>query len=726
MSVEEYKKNVGFIGGLSLLASSIAGPGVLQIPAVFQEAGYGVPTFLFIIIMVLAAFSCLFLLEAMSLFPGNQNFERNIEFTVLVHHFYGKGWYYLMHIVLYGSIQCYNIASIIQAIQAFDVFLVKALGGTCGIYLSAHEGSFGCVTEVGKGNSPFGDSFMLLTFGGIILLLFIIPLCNMDLNDNMFIQWLSCAYLIVVVVIWCIMSFFSGRALTTSFWAPSSYSKLDDPMQLRKGSYQNVVGAVLFNYTLANTIPSWVNVKHKSISIQKTVWVACIASTFAYLFTGWFGAAGFYIQDGSNLMSAVSLSLGATYPNATINSSGDPIINFIPVHPGWKSVVDIINGTYPFLILVTSIPVAFVIVKLNLVSSHLCSNSVATFWSIFFPFLVVIPLQTGDMITVFANWTSIIFQSLCNFIAPFMIYIYLHKRNLVMQQSVIDELDNLDVMATIKKNNENDDDDFDYIYHLAHADLSRLPKRDPFAIPIVVKGPGLPQIKTGSELSCAESTPSNKEKKARKRALALSGEPDTLTTKLMRHRLQRGSLQAEGLGFEHNSERGGGSRMDLKHGVSGDLGSTLGSNFAINVTHSPNRRGSYMSHTNQDPMDRRVSAASLSGRGKIYPGSECDGFSVMSYTTSQMLLSQGSSMMSEDLLNMEPGFRALPEWASKRVHPKIVAWTCLIVMGLASVGVFIINLIDVSNKSHCNLDTLNTYHRADPFEYPSAYIMNCI
>jgi hypothetical protein len=64
-------------------------------------------------------------LEALTKFPGNENFEvdilflnhqRNVEFTVLIHQFYGRNWYYLIHIILYGSLQSFNIASIISAI----------------------------------------------------------------------------------------------------------------------------------------------------------------------------------------------------------------------------------------------------------------------------------------------------------------------------------------------------------------------------------------------------------------------------------------------------------------------------------------------------------------------------------------------------------------------------------------------------------------------------------
>jgi hypothetical protein len=43
---------------------------------------------------------------------------------------------------------------------------------------------------------------------------------------------------------------------------------------------------ILFNFTLANTAPSWVNISHKSVPIQKTLWVSTFLSTFFYIFVG--------------------------------------------------------------------------------------------------------------------------------------------------------------------------------------------------------------------------------------------------------------------------------------------------------------------------------------------------------------------------------------------------------------------------------------------------------
>ncbi|KAJ3032977.1 hypothetical protein HDV00_006886 [Rhizophlyctis rosea] len=193
-----------------------------------------------------------------------------------------------------------------------------------------------------------------------------------------------------------------------------------------------------------------------------------------YLLIGWFGGAAFPMP-GSNLISAIQAS-------DSVSSAG-------------KAVNNIVSITYPILVLLTSIPVSMIIVKLNLVSSRICSKGWASFWATWLPFAIAIPFQTGNWVTIFANWTSLVFQSLCNFVAPFLVYLYLHKRNLVMQESVIEELEFLELDSNLKKYRE-DDDDFDYCYHLPHADLTRLGIRryNPF-------GPSQSSLPTGPQMT---------------------------------------------------------------------------------------------------------------------------------------------------------------------------------------------------------------------------------
>ncbi|KAJ1341729.1 hypothetical protein BSLG_003689 [Batrachochytrium salamandrivorans] len=185
------------------------------------------PTLAFIIIGILTGFSCLFVLEACSIFPGNDRFQRNIEFTVLVHQFYGRNWYYVMIFILYGSLQSTNVASIIGCAQVFDNILIRITGVTCGYEIAPANG-FICVNSPGSGNSPFGDNFMLGTFGYLITGLFIVPLTRVNLNDNILLQLILFLGTLVVQSI--------SNGLNTS------------NMPLIGSSQSGTIGNVLFNF----------------------------------------------------------------------------------------------------------------------------------------------------------------------------------------------------------------------------------------------------------------------------------------------------------------------------------------------------------------------------------------------------------------------------------------------------------------------------------------------
>lgn len=105
----------------------------------------------------------------------------------MVHQFYGRRWYYLFLLILYGSLQSTNVASIIGAAQIFDSLFVGLFGATCGWGISPIAGLY-CVTEVTNTNSPFGDNYMIGSLGLLVTMAIIIPMTQVDLNDNMLLQ----------------------------------------------------------------------------------------------------------------------------------------------------------------------------------------------------------------------------------------------------------------------------------------------------------------------------------------------------------------------------------------------------------------------------------------------------------------------------------------------------------------------------------------------------------
>ncbi|KAJ1485705.1 hypothetical protein T484DRAFT_1792573 [Baffinella frigidus] len=68
----------------------VAGPGMLVLPRVFQEAGWVVPTLVLIFICIGSSLVTLFLIDAMARIPGNSEFQKRIEFVNVFEHYWGK------------------------------------------------------------------------------------------------------------------------------------------------------------------------------------------------------------------------------------------------------------------------------------------------------------------------------------------------------------------------------------------------------------------------------------------------------------------------------------------------------------------------------------------------------------------------------------------------------------------------------------------------------------
>ncbi|KAJ3323866.1 isopentenyl-diphosphate delta-isomerase idi1 [Boothiomyces sp. JEL0866] len=397
----------GFVGSVSVLITSITGPGIVLIPTVLQSAGWLFPVVMFIVIGILSGLAALFVVEAASRFPGNENFE------------------------------------------IFDSLFVSLFGGTCGYGISPISG-FYCVTQVVSSNSPFGDNYMLVTFGFLVCAGMIIPLTAMNFNDNMFLQFVSLLYNFLFLITLCFTA---------------AYQKYI-PISAISDSTSTVIGQVLYNYTLANTIPSWMNVKHPQVNPKKefrhfSTYPSALLVTLNNL-----GGIAYDISNSSNLLQAM-------YSDPKLSEASF----------AWMSIIYFI---FPILTYVTSIPIAMLVTKLNFLAAKLLSPGPATFYSVYLPFLIAIPMQTGSWISYFGTYTSLTFQSCCNFFAPFLIYLFLSKRKTELAQSVLDELEFLDLSAGIKKTHL--DDDFDYIYHLPTANPERIIPRDPFRAKDAVGG----------------------------------------------------------------------------------------------------------------------------------------------------------------------------------------------------------------------------------------------
>ncbi|KAG9297692.1 hypothetical protein G9A89_011207 [Geosiphon pyriformis] len=363
----------------------MTGPGLVTIPLLFQNAGWLLSIIVFVVVTLLSGTAALLLCEALSKVPGNEKFQRKIEFSYLSEILVAnrtKRW--IIQIVLFISIQSVNIAAIILSSQSMDSLLLSLAGHTCGVGIYPRYGIF-CVNSHGPQNSPFGNDFMLVTAGFLITLAMVVPLGLMDLVDNVRVQI--------------------------------------DLVPLIGKDQSQLIGTVLFNYAFIITVPSWVNDLRPDVSIRKSIWYSTLISTLAYVILGIFGGMSFQMNINSNIIAA-------------INESNE------------RSVVSITTTyLFHFAVLITSIPVFTIVVRYNLLRGGYCGKGTATFLSTVLPWIIVIPFQTGSWLNALMNWSSLIFTSSSNFLLPFYLF-YLSQTSLELKEKSEDIKSQSDKLET--------------------------------------------------------------------------------------------------------------------------------------------------------------------------------------------------------------------------------------------------------------------------------------
>ncbi|KAI7851551.1 hypothetical protein BDC45DRAFT_428038, partial [Circinella umbellata] len=393
-------KGIGSFGAVALLVSSMTvslfnifycsiidslcqkGPGLSTIPAMFQQAGWLAPMFVFAAIGLLSTFSALFIIEALSSIRGNENFQAKVEFTTIAQLILGKKYHYFFQLILFLALQAVNIASIILAAQTLDSMLLTLFNGTCGLGIS--PGRWFCISERSVlGNSPFSsDDYYIFTFGYLVTAAMVMPLGFFSLVENIYVQIISFIVLSGVLIQWIIA--FGQEGLVT------------ERLPVSGPDSSLVLGIVIFNYSYITTIPTLVNDLKPTVSIHRTLAISVIISTIMYIFLGVFGAMAYEMNASSDILSILS-SQGTTASLVT-------------------------TYLFPICALVTSIPVFTIVIRTNLTRGDICNRPWAIFWSNILPWLVCIPLQTKDYVGMIQNWSSLFFQSTINFILPFILY----------------------------------------------------------------------------------------------------------------------------------------------------------------------------------------------------------------------------------------------------------------------------------------------------------------
>jgi len=320
-------KKIGWLGSWSLLFNNITGPGMISLISVYITCGWLPATALLVVVGLISAQVSVYLIDAMQMVPGNENFEKRVELMYLAKRYLGRPLYWLSMFFFLLNMQLNNIGSIIVSTQQMDWTIMA-----CGVPSYALElaPNFTFVATKNQtanlDDSPFGDAYVI-SIGFLIVLAATVPLGYLNLDDNIWVQ-IICAFILggVVFVAWLYEFFEEGFD-----W--DSLPAFGDDIGAQ-------IGNIFFNYAYVITIPSWINEKKDCVNAKTSIWTSLIPSVLLFCIVGALGSlttiVGVETRDsaGQGLDLTVALGGAGIKPFARIATFVFPwvaLVNGVPV-----------------------------------------------------------------------------------------------------------------------------------------------------------------------------------------------------------------------------------------------------------------------------------------------------------------------------------------------------------------------------------------------------------
>jgi hypothetical protein len=198
------------------------------------------------------------------------------------------------------------------------------------------------------------------------------------------------------------------------------------------GSMAGILGTVLFNFGFVTTVPSWVNEKRSSVSVNKSLWTSTSLTILVFFILGVIPAIPFAdVLQGpvTNTCARNVLDPSFNCPNDLMQAlSGNNI-----AHP-WSSgsAVSFLVATsvymFPIVAVVSSIPVFSIVIKYNMIENG-WSQSTGFYWGVVFPWVIGLPLvYMPQLMQEFVNFTSLIFVMFTDFVVPCALFLILLRK----------------------------------------------------------------------------------------------------------------------------------------------------------------------------------------------------------------------------------------------------------------------------------------------------------
>ena len=379
---------------------------MVQLPALFQQAGWLVPSLAFIVAAVGTALAALFLGRTVTRVPGNGALELRIEYARLMGALLPRWLAAAGMVALVASFISQNVSNIIVASQvADDTFLV--IGRTCALVLYPQpppapsggglvRGPLLCIdsnSETLIQDSPFGQDVYAISAGYLAVAAITVPLSYLSLDSNIIFQIVGVILIVLCQVIWTInLASLGLSSASLTAMAPAGSDGL--------AAYSSVLPTALFNFGFVASIPSWLNEKAPHVPSQRVVILAVTASTVLYLALGFVGAA-----------STLNFSSGADLLSLLVNTDGIWLVSKIAVF------------VFPAANLMTSIPIFSLLVRYNLVNEGWLSAGPANAVGVGVPWLLSLFFYAGNQLGELVNWSSALLFVAVNLALPALLYL---------------------------------------------------------------------------------------------------------------------------------------------------------------------------------------------------------------------------------------------------------------------------------------------------------------
>ena len=434
--------SIGYLGSFAIAVNSLAGPAILQLPFQFQESGLLPTSACLLVVGLLAALCSLHMANTVSCLPNNANYSKCVEFSDVFGAFLGPRCYQATQLLFFLTTMCLNTAAMVDTAQVVDSVL--SWHGTYGLEIQGPRDihmvswvhpSDSCHTrrDVKEGHcDPFSDlssdnNSLLLTAGYILTAAVFLPICLMDLKENT--NWQIGGFGLTLTL--CLFFAYHFWTMTmmeeaTAIQVGYEHSSLQDSsssnnqtlllqqhhhqqyhhsssswtrnVSLYGHVYRNLLGVVLFNFTLVLAIPAWLHEKKPSVSVHKIVVGATTLSTFLYILVG--------------ALAAIAI------PRANVNLLA-PMVS-----GAFGTNMAVAGSLFSFFIIGLDIPLFSVLTRYNLTHSGMCSEQTANILVVWLPWSLAWILYQGTAIANLLDWGGVLLTSAVAFVLP--LYLALH------------------------------------------------------------------------------------------------------------------------------------------------------------------------------------------------------------------------------------------------------------------------------------------------------------